>query len=395
MSKFAISLRIVAVAVLIAAVGAWAASVLPAEDSQDASDVGTKVVAKAGELPEANWHLFRGSSESRGVSASTLPAEPEILWQKKLAGESFKATAAIVDGVIYQGGFDALYAFKLADGTELWKFPSKTGFDAAAAVQDGRVYSGDLEGNFYCFDAKTGDVKWTFEASAEINSGANFYKDMVLVGAHDGNLYCLKADDGSLVWKYGINEPIQCFPTIVGNRGFVAGCDGRLHIVNLDDGKGLATVPFDAPTLCTAAVQGDRVYVGTTGDSVYCIDWKKAEVAWTYKSASLREPRSSAAVTAGVLVIGGRGKNVIGLNPKDGEELWTAAVQGDVDSSPVIVGDVAYVGSTRGRLYGIDIKTGDILWEFQGGDFGASPAVAGGKMVIGNMDGVLYCFGKK
>jgi outer membrane protein assembly factor BamB len=58
------------------------------------------------------------------------------------------------------------------------------------------------------------------------------------------------------------------------------------------------------------------------------------------------------------------------------------------------VGNRVLVGSSDGRLYSLDRKTGKELWRFDaGGGLIAAPAVAGGYLVIGNDDGQLYCFG--
>ena len=55
-----------------------------------------------------------------------------------------------------------------------------------------------------------------------------------------------------------------------------------------------------------------------------------------------------------------------------------------------------YVSSTDGRLYGLDMESGDLVWSFDAGSgFTASPAVADGRLVIGDSDGTLYCFGEK
>ena len=43
-----------------------------------------------------------------------------------------------------------------------------------------------------------------------------------------------------------------------------------------------------------------------------------------------------------------------------------------------------------------ELKTGKQVWQYEaGGRFSASPAVAQGKMIIGNDAGDLYCFGDK
>jgi outer membrane protein assembly factor BamB len=67
-----------------------------------------------------------------------------------------------------------------------------------------------------------------------------------------------------------------------------------------------------------------------------------------------------------------------------------------VDSSPVVVGQRVFFGSSDGRIYGLDIETGRQLWHFEaGGAVNGSPAVAAGRLVLGNDEGQLYCFGKK
>ena len=72
---------------------------------------------------------------------------------------------------------------------------------------------------------------------------------------------------------------------------------------------------------------------------------------------------------------------------------WTGATGGAVDSSPSITSGVVYVGSSDGKLYVLDLITGQKRWEFATGDaITGSPAIAGGRVVIGSSDGRIYCF---
>ena len=84
------------------------------------------------------------------------------------------------------------------------------------------------------------------------------------------------------------------------------------------------------------------------------------------------------------------------LNPTTGDPNWTFPVRTRVESSPVIAGNAAFLATSRGRIHAVDLATGKETWQFEaGGGFTASPAISNGRIVIGNTDGALYCFGKR
>jgi outer membrane protein assembly factor BamB len=74
--------------------------------------------------------------------------------------------------------------------------------------------------------------------------------------------------------------------------------------------------------------------------------------------------------------------------------VWTLTTRARIDSSPAVSGSRVYVGSSDGRMYAADAKSGEKVWEFEiGAPVTASPAIAGGRLVIGAQDGRVYCFG--
>jgi len=345
-----------------------------------------------------SWPVFRGDGQATGVAVGTLPETLELLWTFSTDDGGFESTAAIVDGSVYVGCLDGnLYAIDLTTGKKRWGFPTDLGFTASPAVRDGRVYIGDYDGKLYCLDAESGDLLWEFQTDAEINSSANFYKDTVLFGSQDGILYCLDAESGEVAFQYESQDMIQCSPAVVDDRAFVAGCDGRLHVVDLTKGERIGDVDLSAPTLCTPAIRRNMAFVGTTGSTLFGVDWQKGEVVWTYENPErAAEIRSSAAVTAKAVIVGSQDKLVHAVDIESGEGLWTFTTKARVDSSPVVVGRRVFVGSADGRIYALDLESGEELWQFEaGGSILASPAVAAGRLVIGTDEGDLYCFGAK
>lgn len=366
----------------------------PAAEPASKPAAAPKAVASQESL--ASWPLFRGDPQATGVVDGALPEQPELLWTFSTKDGGFEATAVIADGTVYAGSMgENLYAVDLATGKEKWKFFSSLGFPAPPAVREGRVYIGDSEGLFSCLDAATGQPVWQYQADLEIDSGANFHAGNVLFGSQDGNLYCLNAQTGAVVWKYESADQIRSFPVLAGPNVLVAGCDGRLHIVAVADGKAVGTVKLDGPTGCTPAVRGNLAWFGSEGGAFVAVDWQAAKIVWSDRD---RRPsiRSSAAVTADLVVVGARDKKVHAFEPQTGRPLWTFTARGDVDSSPVVVGNRIYVGSSDGRIYALDRQTGQAMWQYTaGGHVLASPAVAAGRLVIGTTHGDLLCFGSR
>jgi outer membrane protein assembly factor BamB len=352
-----------------------------------------------------DWPVVRGDTLGTGVAKSAVPENPEVLWTYRAKQDAgFDATAVIVDGIIYVGdSAGTFHAVRLADGKPVWtkEFPD-SGFAAGAAVEKDHLYVGDLEGNVRCLAIADGAERWTMKMDAEVYAGPTTHGDDVLVTSESGTLICLDAASGKERWPaFRIDSPLRCSPTIAGERVMLAGCDSLLHVINVADGKETHTVEIDGPTGSTPAIHGERVYFGTEGGTFFAIDVpadaeKEPAVAWSYRDKKHGQPiRSAAAVTDRIIVYGSQGKAICGLDPATHEPKWQVATRSRVESSPVISGNRAIAATTAGKIYLLNVDTGEATWEYEaGGGFTASPAVVDGRIVIGNTDGTLYCFGK-
>ena len=60
----------------------------------------------------------------------------------------------------------------------------------------------------------------------------------------------------------------------------------------------------------------------------------------------------------------------------------------------MISGDRVFIASNSGAVYALDLATGEERWSYEAGaPFAASPAVGGGRLVIGTVDGLVIAFG--
>ncbi|MCZ2342116.1 MAG: PQQ-binding-like beta-propeller repeat protein [Bacteroidales bacterium] len=343
-----------------------------------------------------DWPVFRGNPQMTGTTTAHLPDQLTERWTFTCKNGLEGAPAIVGDTVYLASLGEHLYALELATGREKWRIrlaPMK----AAPAVANGRVFVGDIDGKFYCVDAKTGKKLWMFETGGEITSGANFHGDRVLVGSHDSTLYCLNQADGHKLWSYAIDGPVNGSPAISGNVAIVAGCDSILHAVDIQTGQATGTVELSGQAGATAAVLDGQAYVGTMSNQVVSVRIDKPAKLWQFEARRRQQPfYASAAVTEELVIAGSRDKKIYALDRKTGQEKWNFLTGGQVDASPVVVGNRVYVGalSRDGEFYVLDLKTGRQIQQLLlDSAISGSVAVAGEYLLVGTEKGTLYCFG--
>jgi len=392
-----------------------------ARSTMTAPAANTRVTPDPGRLPEREsqrdasaadsapadaWPLFRGTPACSGVAVGNAERLPQIEWVYSAEKDAFTASPVASRDLVCLGGNNGtFYAVDVGTGRLRWKHDIGGGFLATAALHEGRVYVGDVEGKFFAWNAEDGKPLWQFEAGGTIDNAANVFsadgRARILFGSQDMNLYCLDAESGTPVWKTALPDQIRCQPPVVEERTFVAGCDGKLHSLELRTGKELNACDLDGPTGCTPAVLGGELYVGTESGFFFGIDWKTGRRLWQFPPEKPADAfRSSAAVCGPYVVVGCRDRQIYCFHATTGETAWKFAAKRYVDASPVIVipenGDLAHavvvVGSLDGRLHGLGLQDGAPKWELDlGGAVSASVAVVGRRIFAATEEGDLYC----
>ena len=113
-------------------------------------------------------------------------------------------------------------------------------------------------------------------------------------------------------------------------------------------------------------------------------------------------------VVDGVVYIGAYDGRVYAFNsssriaghsfPQESEGEWTYPREGEgyigaIVGSPVVADGILYIGSADGKLYAIDIATGELAWDApfaSGDDIWATPLVYNGTVYFGSLDHKLY-----
>jgi outer membrane protein assembly factor BamB len=89
--------------------------------------------------------------------------------------------------------------------------------------------------------------------------------------------------------------------------------------------------------------------------------------------------------------VGSQDYHLYCLNALSGELIWKYKTDGEVDSSPLIVGDRVYFGSYDGFLYALNATDKSEIWKFNtGSEIWGSPAFTEDSIYIGTKNGKMY-----
>ncbi|MBU0609425.1 MAG: PQQ-binding-like beta-propeller repeat protein, partial [Armatimonadetes bacterium] len=141
------------------------------------------------------------------------------------------------------------------------------------------------------------------------------------------------------------------------------------------------------------AVGPDLVYA-PVGSNLYGLDRQTGQQKW---KLSLGGKCFCTPVVAGdVVYVGTENKQLVAVNAKAGQRLWafptTAAVRGE----PLLFENTLYFGTDDGRLFALDLESRQLRWYFEaGGKIRGGPAYYRDAVYCASDDGYLYALSTK
>lgn len=222
-------------------------------------------------------------------------------------------------------------------------FPGETFVESQPTVVGGRIFVGSPSGVVYALDAKTGCTHWTYAADAPVKAPVTIAalkenRYGVFFGDQAGKVYSLDAANGELRWKASDEDHPSARVT-----GGVQVFEDRLYVPMASLEEAFA---MDANYLCCMFRGSVLAYDIHTGEHI----WK----AYTVEQESDQKSKGS------------NGKDMVGPS---GASVWSAIT---IDSKRRRI----YIGTgdnysnpttdTSDSILALDLKSGKILWSYQG-----------------------------
>jgi outer membrane protein assembly factor BamB len=205
------------------------------------------------------------------------------------------------------------------------------------ASDGARVYAGSDDGHIKAFDAVTGKVVWQIKTGLPLAAGPGYGDGVLAFGTSDGDLILLDAATGMEKWRDAVGSEVLASPAVGSGLVVVRSVDGRLRGFSVRDGSTIWTVDQELPSLTVRGntvprLAGDVVVAGFNNGRVGAFEIANGDAAWEVAIA----------------------------NPSGRTELDRLV---DVSTSIQVVATEAYVVGYHGRVVGIDISTGVVLWQ--------------------------------
>ena len=236
-----------------------------------------------------------------------------------------------------------------------------------------RIYFGSsADGAVHCLNSKTGQPIWKFSTEGPVRLAPTIADGLVLFGSDDGHVYCVNADDGTLKWRLqagpidrripGNERVISVWPVRTGvlvedDIGFF--CAGLFPqqgvyqaAVNIHTGKKLASNKVEMSAQGYLERRAGKLFVATGRDpaGAFVAGLKRRGKGVGKSVAAIPDEFRYAFITAGKSKIGGGDGSVAAFGENDGQQIWTAPVEGKAWSL-AMAGDRLYVSTDTGAIY--------------------------------------------
>lgn len=340
------------------------------------------------------YRSYGYGAHNLGSAAATAPdGAVDVAWRAEnaIVGQ----VPAVVDGRVFvaveSADGPAVRTLDATTGEQQWTYADVGPLGSwQPAVAGEGLYFLDRDGVAHAVDITDGTRRWRRTLPDEQGPAMSpvVVDDALVVGLGDlttfqyGGLYALELADGTTRWhrepapQVGAETP--AYPAADGDSVYYAayrleGEAGAVTAVDAADGdakRGLTVgsgTDGEVTTYSGVAVTDDRVYTGGTR-GIAAIERPDWTLAWrSSEGGTFLPPTVADGRTYAVSQADGPGRLGVVALDEQGERRWSHAADRDDDATvgagpPTVVGETLYYGARDGRLYALDVETGERRW---------------------------------
>jgi len=290
---------------------------------------------------------------------------------------------------------------------------------AAPVVAGGKVFTIDTSSTVRAFNAQTGAALWATQFGTAPKEAASLFGGGVAVDGGRvfatnglGFVAALDAGNGGKVWQVRLGGPLRGAPSVANGTVYAMSQDNQIYSLAQADGK---TNWSNAAALEIAGVFGTgapaiaqgTVVAGFSSGELNAYRYENGRMVWQDTLArtstrmsvsSLSDIDAAPVIDNGQVIAVGQGGRMVGLDLVSGQRLWELNLAGI--STPCVVGDWAFVVTDEAKVIAIARASGKVRWIAQlpryrnaKGKSGSinyqGPILAGDRLIVTGTNGTL------
>lgn len=368
-----------------------------------------------------NWDNLLGNATHTAKAATALDSIPGLAWVKNIRANIYMTSPLIHNGNIYTASVDEdlkgrahIYALDGKSGEIKWKYPVKSSVKNTIAIDNGLVFAQDVLGNLYAVDCESGKLCW--ESKLPVNGLPALIDGLV---ACDGVVYAgtgkalsaFEARTGRRIWKNeGWSQREGTTSTLTQGNGILIGSVQWSALYGNDSKTGKMLWSVSNHGLrnrgASAAMHGSLLYL-ISEKSFFILEAATGRIIVRKPLPYNLDATSTPLLTDKEIIFGTANKGLVALDNETLEEKWNCPIgdaliytapysrptSGTIETSPALAGKTVYVGASDGGIYGIDKRTGKIVWKYTtGAPIFSSVAISGNTLIATDFGGNVYAF---
>jgi outer membrane protein assembly factor BamB len=307
-----------------------------------------------------------------------------------LNGSSWSGLTAD-DQMAYLADGQHVYAVRLNNGNEVWRFPQKADnkksfFATPLLTPDGQLLVGSAgsDHTLYSLDPQNLDSaanepkqNWSFSGAQDRWVASQLVVDSTIYAPNDdGTLYVLDLQ-GNLQWSLPLSGTLWAQPVTDGKLIYVPSLDHVLYAIDPQSHTIAWKVTLGGAIAGSPAVSPNgTLYIGSFASKLEAVDTASQQAhtlansnGWIWGGPAL---------DGDTLYFGDLDGQFYALGATSGHQSW-APVQpdGPIVGSPLVTPDFVVITTEAGGVYAID-RDGKIVWnQMLGGKIYSAPVAAG------------------
>ena len=301
------------------------------------------------------------------------------IWKKKLIvrkdkGHNFGGGIAADDEFLFVSSpFAEVFCIDLYTGKTIWKIDTQTPVRAIPTLLKNKLIILTLDNRTLLLNKIDGSLVWEHQGIQNSTSIIGQPKvaadgNLVLTPYSNGDIFALNLTNGAELWRQSTvsieqSETSNTFsdidanPVILKNLIIVASTNGKIFAFNKKNG-GLIWEQY-LNTSQTPLVNGNSIYVIHNNRELVNLDLTNGKIRWTvelekyFKNENDNIWFSPVLVNSKLIIVGGY-KNMIIINPLNGELDSKYSLPGTPTSSPLIVKQEIFLMFKNASIFSIE-----------------------------------------